>query len=182
VATITGGSGGGNFDFTKGASGTLTTAQGATDNIDLGAKAVTITSHGNDTIFAGNGAATITAAGLSSSTMTFYGSSGAATLIAGAETVTASAGTGALTVELGSGHASIGIDAAGAADVFKFIAGMGGGTDTITGFRSGKDVVDYQGVSVVSDSVTSAGLNVVLSDGTHVTYAGIKTALAAILT
>jgi hypothetical protein len=182
VATIVGGSGGGNFDFTQGASGSLTTAQGATDNIDLGAGAVTITSHASDTIYAGSGTASITAAGLSSSKMTFYGSTGAATLIVGAETVAASSGKGALTVELGSGDASIGIDAAGAADVFKFISGMGGGADTITGFRAGTDAVDYQGVSIVSDSVTGAGLNVVLSDGTHVTYAGITNALAAILT
>jgi hypothetical protein len=58
---------------------------------------------------------------------------------------------------------------------------MGGGTDLITGYRSGTDQVHFTGVTIASDSVTGAGFNLVLSDGTHVTFAGLTSAVSSIL-
>jgi Ca2+-binding RTX toxin-like protein len=179
-ATITGGSGGGSFNFAGNATDQLTTAAGATDTIQLGAGPDTINSAGKDTIHASSGASTIQGIGSSTASMTFYGGNGASNLIAGAGTVTATTGAGALTMDLGSGHDTVN-GGSGAGDVFTFISGMGGGTDLITGFRTGTDHVSYQGVSVVSDSVTSAGFNVVLSDGSHVTYAGFTSPVSSIL-
>ncbi len=61
----------------------------------------------------------------------------------------------------------------GNADMFEFVAGHGGGTDAITGFRLGFDQLVLNGVTVKSETITSTSTKLTLSDNTHVVLAGV---------
>jgi hypothetical protein len=155
---------------------TLTTDANGSDAIALRSGWAAIGSVGNDTVTGGAGGATITAGNVSTSLLTFVGdasATGAVTLIAGAGTLSATAGAGALTVQFGSGSAKVQIGN-GAADTLQFVAGHGGGTDVIAGYRAGVDQVQFQGgVGIASQSVANGALNLVLTDGTRASFAGI---------
>jgi hypothetical protein len=76
-------------------------------------------------------------------------------------------------VTFGSGTTSVKEFQPGAADIFNFVAGSGGGHDTITGFRVGIDQIALKGVSVVSQAASGGGTLVTLSDNTTLQLAGI---------
>jgi hypothetical protein len=75
-------------------------------------------------------------------------------------------------VEFGSGTTNVQEAGWGSADIFKFVAGHGGGTDTITGFREGTDSLVFSGLSVASESVSGGSTTLALSDNTSVLLAG----------
>lgn len=86
-----------------------------------------------------------------------------------------------VTLEPAGGHITFGTGATevtqagyGQAVVYDFVAGFGGGTDVITGFRAGVDSLVFQGVSVASESVGGGTTSLVLSDGTHITLVGVS--------
>ena len=92
------------------------------------------------------------------------------TLIAGAGSLTAALSAGGAAVEFGAGRSLIQEAGYGGANLFEFVAGHGGGADTIEGFRFGTDSLALNGVTVKSETVSTA-LNqtmLVLSDNTHV--------------
>ncbi len=61
----------------------------------------------------------------------------------------------------------------GAATVFRCLAGSGGGTDTIGGFRIGIDTLSLQGVGTVSEQVIGGSANIALTDNTSITLTGV---------
>ncbi len=61
----------------------------------------------------------------------------------------------------------------GPSNLYEFIAGKGGGTDVIAGFRVGTDHLSLQGVTVTQKSVTAGSANFVLSDNTHLKLVGV---------
>jgi hypothetical protein len=61
----------------------------------------------------------------------------------------------------------------GPSNLYEFIAGKGGGTDVISGFRVGTDHLSLQGVTVTQKSVTAGSANFVLSDNTHLKLVGV---------
>ncbi len=153
----------------------VTTGTADTTLVTLRSGAVTINSNGSDTIEAvsGNdtinqhGSATITggAAHLAvneytsavSDTLTFIGGTGKAALALGAGAADITFGTGDTTV-LGSGF--------GGADIYRFVAGQGGGIDIINNFRTGVDQLAFQGVSIASSTVVNGSTDIILSDNT----------------
>ena len=149
-----------------------------------------------------HGGAGAVALNLGSSHATFIGGSGSATLnggvldiVGGSGSITASQNYGVHVNSFvgGSGSAYLSLDSNGAdltfgtgqstihdlgwggADTFHFLAGMHG-TDTIQNFRIGTDhAVLGAGVSITSASVGSGSAQFALSDGAHVTFAGLTT-------
>jgi hypothetical protein len=77
------------------------------------------------------------------------------------------------TVIFGGGHCAVTQAASGAAVIYDFIAGHGGGADTITGFRPGVDQLVFQGVHVTASVIAGGSTMLTLTDGTHVTFAGV---------
>jgi hypothetical protein len=144
------------------------------------------------TVFGGGGAL-VQAAGAGS--LVFSGGGGSAVLggVTGGETVTAGTGNITLagggggtrfvaggghaqatltaaggTVVFGAGQAAVTEAGSGSAVIYDFVAGHGGGADTISGFRAGTDRLVFQGVTVLSSVVGGGATMLVLSDGTHV--------------
>jgi hypothetical protein len=135
--------------------------------------------YGNLVFNGGRGSASI---GGVSGKETISAGSGNMTLVGGASGTRFTAGRGAAQATLtraggvvvfGSGQAAITEAGSGSAVTYDFVAGHGGGSDTITGFNTGTDQLSFQGVSVVSDVATGGSTFMTLSDGTHVTFAGV---------
>jgi Ca2+-binding RTX toxin-like protein len=95
-------------------------------------------------------------------------------IIAGTGTLTAALSSNGGTVEFGAGTANIQEAGFGLGDIFNFVAGHGGGTDTITGFRLGVDTLNFSGVTIKSETVVGTQTRLVLSDNTHVVLNGFS--------
>lgn len=142
-----------------GGSGTLVQTAGAGSLVFSGGSGSAVLGgvSGGETVTAGTG--NITLAGGGSGTRFTAGS--------GSAQVTLTHGGG--TVVFGHGQASVTEAGSGSAVLYDFVAGHGGGADTIAGFRPGTDQLVFQGVAVASSVVGGGGTLLVLSDGTHVT-------------
>ena len=57
--------------------------------------------------------------------------------------------------------------------MFDAVAGQGGGTDTISGFRVGTDRLVLSGVGVASQTTVGGSTSLVLTDNTHLQLAGV---------
>jgi hypothetical protein len=79
-------------------------------------------------------------------------------------------------VTFGTGSTTVQVAAYGAADLFHCLSGQGGGTDLITGFRSGIDRVVLQGVAVVSTKISGGATDIILTDNTHLHFGGLTDA------
>ncbi len=166
-----------------------------------GTGALTITNNDTSlsdtqTVSGGAGAIAYTQSG---GTMKFIGGTGDATIDGGAGALAITGGTGSLTVtggtaglhflagtgaasidltggggvlEFGSGVTSVQEAGWGAADIFKFVAGHGGGTDTITGFRAGTDSLAFNGVHVAKETIAGGSTTLLLTDKTTVVLEG----------
>lgn len=171
---------------------------GGSNGVTLGGGAYQVVSTGSDTIVAGNGSTTIDASGASSGGramvtagaggLTFAGGAGAATIVAGTGGETITGGAGPLSVQGGSGAnifiAGSGAETIGAAagtNLFRFIAGAGGGTMLVTDLTSASRIhIALSGfgpgeaaAAVAGQTVSGGSVTIWLSDGTHVTFAGI---------
>ncbi len=156
----TGGIGGGYFDMTQSHVGRVQTAVGATDTVLLGTAATSVTTSGHDSVRMGGGSATITA-------------------LAGS--VAVAGGTGKMTFIEGAATSSVAI--AAGASTFDFINGSAGGSLTVSGFRLGTDTLHlqgYPGSGISSEQVVGGSLQIVLTDNTHVTLAGITSTAGSI--
>ncbi len=115
-----------------------------------------------------------------SGNMTLVGGGGGTRFTAGSGSAQATLTRAGGTVVFGTGQAAITEAGSGGAVTYDFVAGHGGGSDTITGFRVGTDQMSFQGVNVTSDVVNAGSTIMTLSDGTHVTFVGV-TAVGAIV-
>ena len=122
------------------------------------------------------GAGNETLSGLfSSGADTFYGSGGSTQIIGGFGADTFVAGTGAATITAGFSK-----------NLFVFTDGQAGGTESIAGFISGRDLVDLQGYgknevtkALKSQHLTPGGDVITLSDNTTITFAGVSSLSAS---
>lgn len=151
----------------------LVTIQGGSGTVTQG------TGYGNLVFVGGTGSAKL--GGLSGSETVTAGA-GNISLTGGATGTVFTAGSGNATVNLtnaggvvtfGSGATSITEAGYGQSVIFDFASGHGGGNDTITGFRAGTDHLDLQGVTMSAETITGGSALVTLSDGTHLTLAGL---------
>ena len=133
---------------------------------------------GHNSINAGTGAASLFAAG--DGDVLRAGGAMPQALYAGAtgqETLDAGAAMGPVTI-YGSG-ANTDIRLGAGLDVVALVNGLGGGSNTITGFNPAHDVIALSGYSdneipnaVANETIVDGSLNVVLSDGSKLIFAG----------
>ena len=119
------------------------------------------------------------------------GQSGSLNVVGGSGTLSVTGGAAGLRFIAGSGNASVGVSGYGGAEItfgtgntnvqliggratmFDLVAGTGGGTDMIKGFRVGTDKLMLQGVGVQSHGTVGGSANLLLTDGTHLTLTGV---------
>jgi hypothetical protein len=177
---------GGNNDRIIGGNGTL---------------AIKVTDNSNthtETVIGGTGSIAYAQA---TGTLNFTGGAGSATIDGGTGTLHVLAGSGNInvvqgtagmqfvagsgtanltltplggTVEFGAGVTNAQIAGWGAGDLFQCVAGHGGGTDNITGFRAGTDTLQFNGVSVTSETFSGGSTKLSLSDHTTVNLIGFS--------
>jgi Ca2+-binding RTX toxin-like protein len=155
---VYGGTGGNNFLVAGTGHATLFGAGNGDQLFGMGNKAQALhAGAGNETLFGGAGADT------------FYGGSGSSQIFGGFGADTFVAGTGGATITAGL-----------SSNLFAFYNGQAGGTESISGFVSGRDLIDLQGYgtnevtkALKSQQLTPGGDVITLSDHTTITFAGI---------
>jgi Ca2+-binding RTX toxin-like protein len=169
-ATISGGAGGGLY-----AGGT-----GGLNVIIGGAGACTMFgSSGSDLLAAGGAGANLLIAGSGNETLTGVGSTGNNVMYAGAGTDLLGGGAGNETFFAGHGNATV-IGGSGA-DLYGFVNGLAGGTETVFGFNTAKgDAISLQGYGpneaqndLANAAVGGGNTTLTLSDNTQVTFVGV---------
>ena len=117
--------------------------------------------------------------------MDVTGGSGALTVGGGGLPLRFTAGSGSATVALspgggdvtfGVGNTMVQVASFGSAATFQAVAGQGGGSDTITGFRIGTDRLVLSGVGIASQTTAGGSTSLVLTDHTHLQMAGVADA------
>ncbi len=169
-ATINGGAGGGLY---AGGTGGLNVIVGGSGACTM------FGSSGSDLLMAGGLAANLLIAGSGNETLTGIGSLGANVMYAGAGNDLLGGGTGKETFFAGHGNATV-IGGTGA-DLYGFINGLAGGTETVFGFSTAKgDQISLQGYGAnevqndLANAVVSGGNTMLtLSDHTRVTFVGV---------
>ncbi len=171
-------------------SGQTTFSLGGNDNSVTGGSGsiVGTVSGGNSTLVGGTGVSLFTVTG--SNNLAVAGPSGttgvnlshstgpetlATNPLGNSGTLVGILGSGADTVVGGSGHSTI--TAGSGQDAFIFVNGHAGGSETIIGFNSKDNLgfagYGYSGSNVPTESVTLAGDQMKLNDGTTVLFAGL---------
>ncbi len=154
----------GSTDSIQGGAGSL----GYTNN---GGKLVFVGGSGNATLHGGSGTMSVTAG---SGNTTLFGGTGAFCFTAGSGNAVVNEVSGADSVTFGSGATSV--TGGSGTDLFTFVAGQAG-NDVIRNFSTLHDTLSFQGFTgdpVKSQSVMGGSTQVTLSDGTHVTFAGVS--------
>jgi Ca2+-binding RTX toxin-like protein len=135
---------------------------------------LTATGNANVVLVASSGAETLNGAGASGANI-FFGGVGNDVIEGGGGNDLILAGEGNDTLSGGRGT-----------NVFEFIDGYGGGTDTITDFSASRDYVELAGFAtglaatvltaaiIKSETVTSSGTTIALPDGTHILFSGVS--------
>jgi hypothetical protein len=128
----------------------------------------------------GSGSATIDGGG---GTLHVVGGSGSISVVQGTAGMMFIAGSGTAnvaltplggTVEFGAGVTNVQVAGWGAGDLFQFVAGHGGGIDTITGFVASSDTLQFDGVQVTSETVSGGSTTLMLNDKTTIHLAGFS--------
>jgi hypothetical protein len=155
-----------------GGAGQLTMSQGYGNLVFVGGKGADVLggTAGGETVTAGAG------------NMTLTGGGSGTQFTAGTGSATVNMGTSGGTVTMGSGATLVNEASWGSANVYDFDAGHGGGSDTITGFKAGYDSLNFNGVSVTSNTSSGGSTYLTLSDGTHVQLGGTQSVLTQALT
>ncbi len=179
-ASVIGG-GSGSVVINGGAGGGLFAGGTGGENVIFGGtgQSVLFGSSGSDLLFAGGANADLLIAGSGNETLSGLGSTGANVFYAGAGADLLGGEAGAETFIAGHGSSTV-IGGTGS-DLYGFINGFGGGSETVFGFNAAKgDHISLQGyganaVQAALGSATVAGgsTTLTLSDHTSVTFIGV---------
>jgi hypothetical protein len=96
-------------------------------------------------------------------------------VVAGAGPATLALSTRGADITFGANATTVTEASWGAADMFHFVAGHGGGTDVIQGFRPGTDQLLFEGVGVTARQVLDGDTWLTLNDGTQVELVDVAT-------
>ncbi len=185
-STVEGGTGSGSFIDGGTGGGMFAGGSGGNNVIIGGLQSSTIFGGGDgDALFANGSGGTIIAAASGNETLqgatssgndVFFGGSGSDFIGLGSGSDTLFAGTGSSTVVAGTG-----------ADVFAFVNGRAGGSETILGFKLGTDSLSLQGyadgsaqqalnnaTTTQGTGTTPAATTLTLSDNTKITFEGLS--------
>ncbi|HEY0418825.1 MAG TPA: hypothetical protein VGC80_04835, partial [Acetobacteraceae bacterium] len=108
--------------------------------------------------------------------ITATASDGGLDFIGGKGTATLSLGNGFGNIRFGAGNTTVVENLSNpwrGGNLFSFAAGTGGGNDLIKGFQVGVDHIALHGVTVTSQAIAGGSAQIVLSDHTHLTLAGV---------
>jgi Ca2+-binding RTX toxin-like protein len=181
-ATVLGGTGSDTFFGGKGTD-LVYGGTGGNNFLVAGTGAATLFGGGNgDQLFGAGSMSQALHAGAGNETLsggaggdTFYGSAGSTVIYGGFGADTFVAGSGAATIT--SGFTS---------NLFVFNNGQAGGSESVQGFVSGRDLIDLQGygsnevkLALKSQQLTAGGDMITLSDNTTITFAGITNLTAS---
>ncbi len=160
-----------NYDWTA---ADAQTVHGGTGAVTVGAGAGTLTfigGSGSAVVSGGSGTLYLTGG---SGSLTAFGGSGPTHFVGGSGTTDLNLTPGGGEVMFGTGNTNVQVAGWGSGVLFDFVAGAGGGTDVIQGFRAGTDkLVMSGGVDVQSQAVSGGSASLLLTDGTHVQLAGV---------
>jgi hypothetical protein len=171
---VTGGKGATTVNDTAGPSGHTITIDGGAGALNYHggpSDLVFLGGSGNATIDGGWGVLNVTAG--SGNTTLVGGGGGALQFVAGSGAAQVAVSAAGGTIELGPGATSVTEASYGGSDLYQFVAGHGGGSDLITGFRVGTDRLQFQGVSVASLRAAGGSTYLTLSDQTRVELIGV---------
>ena len=179
-STVLGG-GSGSATINAGAGGGLYAGGNGGLNVIIGGSGACTMygSSGSDLLAAGGAGADLLIAGSGNETLTGVGSTGNNVMYAGAGNDLLGGGAGNETFFAGHGNATV-IGGSGA-DLYAFINGLAGGTETVFGFNTGKgDAINLQGYGAneaqndLANAVVAGGNTMLtLSDHTQVTFVGV---------
>ena len=158
-----------NYDWNAADSHTVQAATGDLNFLQATGTLTFLGGSGNATLDGGSGSLLVQAG---SGNLDIRGGQSGVSIVAGSGNLNVSMPTAGGTIQFGSGNADVQVAGWGAGDTFSFLAGQGGGTDVISGFRAGTDALSFNGVGVASETIASGATNLLLSDGTHVTLTG----------
>jgi hypothetical protein len=178
-AIINGGAGGGLYAGGTGGANVIVGGSGACTMFG---------SSGSDLLMAGGAQANLLVAGSGNETLTGSGSTGANVMYAGSGNDLLGGGAGNETFFAGHGNATV-IGGSGA-DLYGFINGLAGGTETVFGFSTAKgDAIALQGYGPgeaqndLANAVVAGGnTTLTLSDHTQVTFVGVTNLNASAFT
>ena len=199
--TAIGGSGGIDFAETGAATNNqITTRAGSVNTLHVQGSDQ-VDSEGTDKIYGGSATVGVLQIKAGAGVLTFIGGSGTAVILGtgsqlrltgGSGNLTASGGNGATSFQAGSGTTNLTLNtaggivmfgtgdttvqvaASGSGVLFDLVAGNGGASDLIKGFRVGTDKLALVGgVAVQSQSVSGGSANLQLTDGTRVQLTGV---------
>ena len=131
------------------------------------------------TFIGGSGSAVINGMGGSmyivggSGSLTVSGGGAPTTFIGGAGDATVGLSSLGGSVQFGSGTTTINAAGWGAVDSFTFLSGHAPAADLIKNFRAGTDKLILSGVTVASETVSGGSANLVFSDNSTLTLAGV---------
>lgn len=167
-ATVFGGTGGG--DYFGGANGNSV--------IFAGQGASTVTALNGDMVFLDGGANNLVVAGAGNVTLAGGGSTGNNFFAAGSGADLIGAGSGNDLFLAGTGTATL--SGGGGSNLYAFVNGASGGSDLITDFKVGADLISLQGygngavaAALQSAHVAGGSTTINLSDGTQITFLGV---------
>ena len=158
---------GGDDQTVHGGSGAINYSQSTGDLTFIGGSGDTVISGGAGTLHITAGSGNTTVSG---------GWGGGFKFIAGSGTDNVALTSNGGEIVFGAGNVTAQIADWGAAAVFDFIAGSGGGTDVIQHFRVGIDKLNLMGVSVQTQQTVGGSTNLLLSDNTHLQLIGVANA------
>ncbi len=160
-----------NYDWTAGDAQTVHGGTGAVTVVAGAGNLTFIGGSGSAVVSGGSGALYLTGG---SGSLTASGGSGPTHFVSGSGTASLTLNPGGGQVTFGTGDTSVQVAGWGSGVEFDFVAGAGGGTDIIRGFRAGTDkLVLSGGVGVQSQGVSGGSASLLLTDGTHVQLAGV---------
>lgn len=176
-ATVFGGSG--NDVIFAGPGGGVFVGQANTSNeiVAAGGPSTVVANAGNSA-FLGGSASNVALAGAGNVTLDGSASSGNDAFFAGSGNDQISGGSGKDAIFAGTGSATM--SGGGGGTFFGFVNGLAGGTDVITNFKLGTDIVGLTGygsgevtTALNGATVADGSTTITLTDGTHIAFLGV---------
>jgi hypothetical protein len=176
TAVVYAGSGGGLVEGGSGSGTYVGMANSSTQFVVGDGASNVFAANGNSVLLEGSATDIVVATG--NVTLVGAGSSGSNVYSLGSSNALLTEGSGASTTFLGSGNASI--TGGAGADLFALEKGQGGGTDILSGFKVGTDMVQLMGYGsseaqndLAHASIVGGSTLLTLSDGTKLDFVGV---------